>query len=57
MLLERYPGRGAKGSVYRESITYRDTTKVCLGPELRPLWLVWPTSQNALKDALPDCRF
>ena len=27
-------------------------TKVCLGPELGPLWLVWPTSQNSLKDAL-----
>ena len=44
--------RGAKGTVYGESITYRDKAKVCLGPELRPLWLVWPTSQNFLKDTL-----
>ena len=52
MLLERYPGEQKAPSTVSPLHIEIKKTKVCLGPELEPLWVVWPTSQNSLKNAL-----
>ena len=47
MLLERYPGKQKALSTVSPLHIEIEITQVCLGPELGPFWLVWPTSQNS----------